>query len=457
MKGNSPCQAARHRQPLKLAASSFALASLVTVTSLVACGPAWATAGNQVIGTVSNYQGDGPNRIAVTPDGSKSYVTNSASRGVSVVDNLTGSLLRVIPIKQGTPTNLAVSPDGKKVYVLNLNPASISVIDTGKDDFAQPSQVQGYDGKNPYGIAFDPAPGAHSAYVTNNDANASVSIIDTTTDSQSGKVSGYDGSQGAQGVAFSPDGTIAYVTTPSSVVVIDAGKNAQKTVVFGYTGSIPLNLAFTPDGTRAYVTNQQSNSVSVISTQDNSQLRVIGSSAGFTGVLPADVAINPDGKTAYVTNWGSNSVSVIDLTKDRQIASIPLGSHPNGVAFSKNLVHPNQAGSLAYVANNGSASVSIIQARPASAVISSIFPRTGSLSGGTTVTIAGAHFTNTTRVLFNGNEGSNLKLISDSELTVDTPKSAQPQTVDVVVKNDGGDGEDPKAFTYVTSFAPHPH
>ena len=413
------------------------------------------TAGNTAIGTVASFNGVEPERVAFTPDGLKAYVTNSSSHTVSVIDTQSGAQLKSIALPESNPANLAVSPDGSKVYVLNGGSSSIFIIDTKTDGLGKPSTVQNYTGTYPYGIAFNPAKGSKLAYVTNNDAAASVSVIDTSADSQTGTVTGYAGDQGAHGVAFAPDGKTAYVATAKSVVAIDVASGAQQQPITGYSGITPLNIAFTPDGGKAYVTNQNSQSVSVIDTQTNTQTGVVGK---FTGSFPAVVAVTPDGATAYVTCYGTGTVSVIDVKSDTQTATVNLGEfearQPNGVAFRPDPA-ANKAGDLAYVVGHGSDSVTIVQVPPAAAVVTSISPSTGTVDGQTSVSISGSDLIDTTGVTFGGSAGTNLKLLSSTQLMVATPPAAggNPGQVDVTVQNKGGSGELKGGFTYITALA----
>lgn len=435
-------------------AMSFATALMGMAVGLP--NVAHATAGNKAVGTVTHYQDARPGRIAVTPDGSKAYVVNALSNSVTVVDTRTGTAVTSIALPVGgTPTNLAVSPDGSKVYVLSLVSHSIAVIDTQMDQLAQRSTVSNYTGLNPYGIAFNPDPRTHRAYVTNNDPEASVSVIDTATDTQIATVSGYAKDHEAHGVAFSPDGKTAYVATKDSAVAIDTATNAQKQAISNYHATVPLNIAFTKDGKKAYITNQGENTVSVIDTSKNQETGKVG---GYTGLAPAVVSISPDGSTAYVTSYNSREVSVIDVGQNKQIATVAdfHGVAPNGVAFRQDK-DPSKAGDVAYVANTGSNDVSIVRVRPAAAEIALISPSTGAVEGGTKVAIIGSNLTDTTNVLFGGAKvkDADVRLVSDTELDVVVPKQSDYQIgpVDVVVQNKGGDGKAKGGFTYVTARA----
>jgi YVTN family beta-propeller protein len=73
--------------------------------------------------------------VAVSPDGSKVYVTNRAgvnenNNNVSVIDTTTNTVVGgLIPVGSG-PNGAAITPDGSKVYIPNLLDNTVSVIDT---------------------------------------------------------------------------------------------------------------------------------------------------------------------------------------------------------------------------------------------------------------------------------------------------------------------------------------
>ncbi len=72
--------------------------------------------------------------MAVTPDGSKVYVTNFGDNGigttVSVINTSNDTVLSP-PITVGTgPIGVAFTPDGSKGYVANFSSSTVSVINT---------------------------------------------------------------------------------------------------------------------------------------------------------------------------------------------------------------------------------------------------------------------------------------------------------------------------------------
>jgi len=151
------------------------------------------------------------------------------------------------------------------------------------------------------------------------------------------------------GVAVTPDGKHAYVTTnkfDNTVLVIDTASNMVVATVLLPSGSFPEGVAVAPDGKHVYVANSNRGTVSVIDTATNT---VVGTPIPV-GFGPFGIAVTPDGKHAYVTNASSssNNVSVIDTASNTAVgAPIPVGSGPFGVAITPDGKH-------VYVANRES-------------------------------------------------------------------------------------------------------
>src|SRR5690606_21335885 len=83
---------------------------------------------------------------------------------------------------------------------------------------------------------------------------------------------------------------------------------------------------------------------------------------------------------------------------------------------------------------------------PGAPVITTIAPDEGPEDGGTTVTLTGTGFTGATSVTFCGIPGTDLDVVSDTTITVDTPANA-PGLVGVVVVTPGPDSG-PVDFLY---------
>jgi YVTN family beta-propeller protein/VCBS repeat-containing protein len=195
-------------------------------------------------------------------------------------------------------------------------------------------------GTNASGIAF--SPNGSKAYVANETDNT-VSVINTATNA----VTTVPVGNGPLRVAVSPDGTAAYVTDffGGTVSVINTATNAVTTIP---VGANPTGVVFSPNGNTAYVASRGTGVLSVINTVTNSVTNI------SVGSQPFGVALSPNGSTAYVTNdLSSGTVSVVDLATKQITATVGVGSFPKGIAVSPD-------GSTAYVANLASSSVSVI-------------------------------------------------------------------------------------------------
>jgi YVTN family beta-propeller protein len=88
-----------------------------------------------VVATVT--VGSSPFGVAITPDGTRAYVTNHSgtviSGTVSVIDTASNTVAATVPVGSG-PLGVAITPDGKHVYVADNHPPPLgpgmSVIDT---------------------------------------------------------------------------------------------------------------------------------------------------------------------------------------------------------------------------------------------------------------------------------------------------------------------------------------
>ena len=161
------------------------------------------TASNTVIAT--SRVGNGPNGVAVTPDGAKVYVANRGSRTVSVIATASNGVIATIPVGNG-PIGVAVTPDGARVYVANITDRTVSVINTASNTV----------------IATIPA-----------------------------------GNNDLFGVAVTPDGAKVYVATRFAVLVIATASNTVVATISIGIGSLPVGVAVTPDGAKVYVASSE--------------------------------------------------------------------------------------------------------------------------------------------------------------------------------------------------------
>src|SRR5436309_15974218 len=97
--------------------------------------------------------------VAITPDGTRAYVTNGFSNSVSVIDTASNTVVTTVAL--GTCAGgVAITPDGTRAYVTNCSD-SILVINTASNTVVATVGV----GSFPVGVAITPDEGR--AYVPN--------------------------------------------------------------------------------------------------------------------------------------------------------------------------------------------------------------------------------------------------------------------------------------------------
>jgi YVTN family beta-propeller protein len=94
-----------------------------------------------------------PFGVAITPDGTRAYVTINFPNTVSVIDTATNTVVATIPVGVG-PIGVAITPDGTRVYVTNDDSNTVSVIDTATNTVVETIPV----GVRPVAVAITPAP-----------------------------------------------------------------------------------------------------------------------------------------------------------------------------------------------------------------------------------------------------------------------------------------------------------
>jgi YVTN family beta-propeller protein len=309
-----------------------------------------------------------PRRIAITPDGSRAYVTlddfgpgTSELSGVAMIDTATNAVVTTIAVG-ARPSAVLCSPDGKHVYVPNWakdaegRPGVLSVIATDTNTVVATVEVSARaaipsgaavtpDGRDVY-VACEKEPFAPDS------TPGTVAVVDTATNTVRATI---PGSQRPDSVTITPAGDVVYVLDhDGEPQLIETATHAS---TFDFVGSATTgSLAFTPDGLRLYVVGDDSDFVDVVDlttktvvgavdvsgghctgalvTSDGSRLCIsqrpgkaprrklyvvdtatnlaIGSPVDWTGSADG-LAVSPDGGTAYVSDRPSSAVRVIRI------------------------------------------------------------------------------------------------------------------------------------------------
>ncbi len=116
-----------------------------------------------------------PFGLDINPAGTRLYVTNDSS--IRVVDTNTNTIIATVPVGVA-PSGVAVSPDGSRVYVTSYGNDTVAVINAVSNTLITNVVV----GDQPWGIAVNPDNGF--VYAANS-ASDSVSVINPATNSVS--------------------------------------------------------------------------------------------------------------------------------------------------------------------------------------------------------------------------------------------------------------------------------
>ena len=149
---------------------------------------------------------------------------------------------------------------------------------------------------------------------------------------------------------------------------------------------------------------------------------------------------------ATAVTFGSTAAAGFTVNGDTSITTIS----PAADAGTVDITVTTAGGTSATNANDQFSFV-------AAPVVSDLSPDSGSVDGGTWVTITGANFTRATGVMF-GDAPAGFTVDSDTAITAYSPPGETPDTVDVTVTSPGGTSATGSAdvFTCTPPDLPHP-
>lgn len=259
-------------------------------------------------------------------------------------------------VVQGSPVEAAFTPDGRFVYVSNYkmfgagyNPVADDSCDRGSwdDSFVYKIDVAARaivavipTGAVPKYLAVSPD---GRNLVVSNWCGFDVSVIDTTTDTERGRV---DVGRHPRGIAIRGDNRYAYVTVmgEARIDIIDLQSLNVVNSIEDAAGTTPRHLVLSPDDRYLYVSNHTMNSVRKI---DLGSLTVQGIAS--TGTETRTMTISDDGTSLYVVNYQDGTVSKVRTSDMAILQTVYSGVHPVGITYdpaTRQVWVANYAGSL---------------------------------------------------------------------------------------------------------------
>lgn len=262
-----------------------------------------------------------PRAVVFSPDDATSFTANQIADSVSVVDNVSGTVIGSVPTGEG-PVDIAISPDGSRVFTADYAGNSITEIngDTGAFIANHPLPL----GSWPQAISVSPD-GTQLWVAQQGPGTIAVIAIPAFILMTSVVVH-----QDPRSVAFTPDGSEVYVGGQALgfVDAIDTATFVATTIVMPL-GSNPSTAAVTPDGSTAYVLDNTNDVIYPIDTTTH----VVGTAISVDD-SPYDIAISPNGEWIYVST--GNGLLWVGQVADPvgQTSSISVGNSNMGVAVS---------------------------------------------------------------------------------------------------------------------------
>lgn len=271
-----------------------------------------------------------PQAIAFDPASGKVYVVDSRNNVVHVIDDATGSTLRVTVGSE--PVSIVLNSG--RLYVANSGDGTVSVIDGSTDAVIATIKA----GAHPYSIAANSVTG--KVYVSHTFSDQ-ITVIDSATNTAANVTAG---SFDLVVVNSKTDTTYMLGYEGGNLALLDgSGRKAKETTLGMHAWGMALDAA----SGNVFVARTGNAEVDVISPS-SSLIKAVP-----TGAIPCAVAINSETNIIYVANYGDNTVTAIDGTTFKVVATIPVGNRPEALA-----VDPSS--NTIYAANTKSDSVTVI-------------------------------------------------------------------------------------------------
>ncbi|MFI5685056.1 hypothetical protein [Streptomyces sp. NPDC051636] len=250
------------------------------------------------------YAADRPNRLSpvVKDFPSRVYVPNTDSDTVSVIDPKTYEVIDTIPVGR-QPQHVVPSWDLKTLWVNDDKGNTLTPIDprTGKAG----RQVDVHD---PYNLYFTPH-GRYAVVMASLDRELVFRDAHTMKTVKTVPVS----CAGVNHADFSLDGRYFIVSCEFSGELLKVDTEQMKVIdqqKLPLDGAMPQDVKVSPDGRRFYVADMMANGLWILNGDTFDRPRFLYTGAGAHGLY-----ISRDSREMYISNRGEGSISVFDFSQ----------------------------------------------------------------------------------------------------------------------------------------------
>ena len=316
--------------------------------------------------------GAGPGDAAVTPDGSLALVADSDGT-LTVIDLRASPVTRLANITVGPANleNVAIAPDSTTAYVTNSQNNTVTPVDlTARPPVARPAVhlaaqpgtiAVAPDGATAWVLTVTGPALAQTASLVPIDLTASPAKPGTPIPVHKNVAAIYRAD-----FVLSPDGSAAYVILADPALLVEVPLSGG-TIVSAPVGGFPFGVTVAPNGSTVYVADTQN--AAIYPVKPSRTKLIVGTPFHMPGGpldgangFPYAMAISPDGRQLYVTDGGSpianalgqgNTVAVFDIgvstTAPQLIRKLVVGIDPRSVAITPPIPPPtgNGASSIA--------------------------------------------------------------------------------------------------------------
>ncbi|MET9953085.1 hypothetical protein ABZ135_16230 [Streptomyces sp. NPDC006339] len=266
------------------------------------------------------YAADRPNKLSpvVRNFPSRVYVPNTNSNTVSVIDPATYKVIETIPVGI-QPQHVVPSWDLKTLWVNNNRGHTLTPIDPATGVAGKPVEVH-----DPYNLYFTPN-GKYAVVMASLDRELVFRDPHTMERKKTVPVSCY----GVNHADFSADGRYFIVSCEFSAELLKV--DTEKMEVIGQqklplAGAMPQDVKISPDGKTFYIADMMAHGMWVLDGEKFTTPKLLPTGKGCHGLY-----VSRDSREMYVPNRGEGSISVFDFKQNKLTKKwwLPDGGSPD--------------------------------------------------------------------------------------------------------------------------------
>ncbi|MFF3456454.1 PQQ-binding-like beta-propeller repeat protein [Streptomyces sp. NPDC002730] len=282
--------------------------------------PAWLRGMPPVLDPHDIYSADRPGRLSPAVKGfpSRVYVPNTNSNTVSVIDPTTYKVIETIPVGV-QPQHVVPSWDLKTLWVNNNRGHTLTPINPVTGAAGKPVEVH-----DPYNLYFTPN-GKYAIVMASMDRELVFRDAHTMNRIKATPVACY----GVNHADFSADGRYFIVSCEFSGELLKVDTEKMKVVgrqKLPFNGAMPQDVKLSPDGKTFYVADMMAHGVWVLDGENFTTPALLPTGKGCHGLY-----VSRDSKEMYISNRGEGSISVFDFAQNRLTKKwrLPDGGSPD--------------------------------------------------------------------------------------------------------------------------------